>query len=280
MKTINKYLMCAVAGACLLTPVFAETIWIDDDFSTGDGDNIAGWKAIKSDQVDAYAWVIGDGKLNLLTNNKSWNGSGRTNNLGTYSDVAGTSFTMSTDMIINDETTAPGAGSWISANTRLGFSFLGSNNSNPWASTLNNTSYYAILRGNGNLVIGQVNAAAYTELATSTTGFGNLVMGTVSYTMTLDGIYNDLGGLDLTFSVENNAGDSHSVSYSVDTTPYAGQYFGYFTWQGDNHDGGNTRLNLDFDYFRLAEYTVIPEPSTIALLGVGAGLLFFLRRRK
>jgi len=95
-----------------------------------------------------------------------------------------------------------------------------------------------------------------------------------TYTMRLDGVYSG-STLVMTLSLYNASGAQIGASATAtDTSPLAGTYFGYRNRMGLS--GGS--LNANFDNFSV---TAVPEPGTVTMLALGAGVVLYgLRRRK
>ncbi|MDR1191977.1 MAG: PEP-CTERM sorting domain-containing protein [Verrucomicrobiales bacterium] len=123
----------------------------------------------------------------------------------------------------------------------------------------------------------------FSEISRSTL-FGALSTGAI-YNASLAGTYTD-NQWALTFTITQTDGDSAdtnigktaSLTALLDAN-YNGNYFGFGDWYHADYNGNGTALTVNIDNFYLGVLP-IPEPSTWLMVGVGAGLLFFLRRRK
>lgn len=163
-------------------------------------------------------------------------------------------FTLTTSFIIR---------SYVGANTTFGFAALGN-------STALSSFYLADVQGNGTMRLYRINSGGNTALTSTTFAGGTLQTG-VEYTLTLDGTYNDLGDLTLDLLLS-----SPTLSTSINSTllaanVYQGRYFGL----RDRSSGAGSRLDVDF-----LGLSIVPEPATLALLGLGAAATVALRRRR
>ena len=101
-----------------------------------------------------------------------------------------------------------------------------------------------------------------------------------SYLLDVKGTYDVSGNLTAVFTVSDvaNASDMNSYTFTdgpaggnTSTVPRTGSYFGLYTSMGA---GAGNSMTVDFDNF-----TVVPEPSSLALTALGALSLAGLRRR-
>jgi hypothetical protein len=130
-----------------------------------------------------------------------------------------------------------------------------------------------------NIATGATNNIRIVEIASGTgTVTTQVDQGTVSignvYTMTLTGTYADTNAdtikdLILSLTVTGTGMSGTPVTWTDTAGVKTGTYFGF------RNRTASTDINVDFD-----NLSVVPEPSTYALVAGGIAFLAFLRRRK
>ncbi|HTS19550.1 MAG TPA: PEP-CTERM sorting domain-containing protein [Verrucomicrobiae bacterium] len=106
---------------------------------------------------------------------------------------------------------------------------------------------------------------------TTTSVFNAAIALNTPYTMTLSGTYDASGDLTLLFSVSNGATTTSISDQIAAASVLTGDYFGY---RDSAANGGGT---LQFDNYALS---VVPEPSTLALVGLAGGLIALISRKR
>ena len=143
----------------------------------------------------------------------------------------------------------------------------------------NNTGYFAYVNNGGKLTLGKYvgNATlrAGRQYFTRDADVGFTLEQGVAYTMSLTGIYSSANVINLTFSISDGI-STYSLSAIPDVI-YEGLNFGLINVQGSTPQQASSLL---INYYDFSVFSAIPEPSTYVLLGLGASLLMFLRRRK
>ncbi|MDR1191558.1 MAG: PEP-CTERM sorting domain-containing protein [Verrucomicrobiales bacterium] len=282
MKTIKQILMGAIVGAVMVVTSQAATlIYYETDFSNiplGEqpmAPNANGWVKQQAG-IDSIAnsgsctWIatdLGDSNIVLRNTFRTQFGSAVESLARNVSSAVGNDFTVSTSFTLN----------YASGQYALGLAGLvGQDGNIPNNAYEANAGYFASVSNAGVITIGYYskgfsNGGNRTTLDTLVTGVA--LTANTDYTLSLTGRYNeDKTSLELTFAFFNNM---DTYSFAITTSQlYAGNNFAILNY----NNAVNSNLQLDYHYFGVTE--AIPEPSTIALLGVGAGLLFFLRRRK
>lgn len=211
-----------------------------------------------------------------LANSSSTSSSTQISTLNFSPPIAGNNFTQSVDFNLTTFT-AGGTGSGNGNTTRVGFGVLG-------ASANFSTSYYLadfVVAGNvsspaagsrvGDIRLLEISGDG--QINSTSSAQSNLaVNGTDNYRMTLVGIYSG-GGLTLNYSVTNLT-TSASVSVNgIDSSPLTGANLGFRNSIG-TIGGATGALDVNFDNF-----SIVPEPSSAVLLGLG-GVLLIVRRRR
>lgn len=131
----------------------------------------------------------------------------------------------------------------------------------------------------GNLLAQQGNWTGLTNnVAKGTTGYASGTQYTNTWTIVRDGS----GNLDVTLTMAggNIGGTGLITDYYVDTSPStdgAGYTFDTFGVRPSN--AAQAAASLDSNYFEV-DFITVPEPSTIALVVAGLGLMLGLIRRR
>jgi len=178
-------------------------------------------------------------------------------------------------------------GSGISRTTGQGFKLTSTFSGTSGSGQYENTGFFFMNSSNGNTsgprllfnmgsnLPGTLEFAGVTGISNGTLGeatFNNLQAQNAIYTLTLTGIFNAGGVLNLTATLTNNIDSSVVTSTSTLSSP-AGNYFGIRTASG----GENSPTASATHYSYVLES--IPEPSHALLLAAG-GLGMLARRRR
>lgn len=191
-------------------------------------------------------------------------------------DAEGEPFTLETQFTVQQ------TGTINSNGATLGFGLFASSSS---FSGTNPNSYYLadFLYGHSaGTDVGRLRILSLGDAAgfTSSTGFADANTGTsllaivtgVTYTLRLEGTY--VGStLNMTFGLFDATGTTQigSSATAADTSPLTGDFFGYRNRIGL---GGGTSI-IDFD-----NYSIVPEPSAVAMLLGGFGMLIGFQRSR
>ena len=131
--------------------------------------------------------------------------------------------------------------------------------------------------GAGKLSLGEIGATG-TAVADSSTGTLTAVNG-LTGTITFTGTYNNLGHLTLNGTLVSGA--TTLTVTATDTSPLAGTLFGYRSALNAQlpSAGAAQQTSLDVRYDNFTSATV-PEPGSLAAVGLGATALLARRRRR
>lgn len=184
------------------------------------------------------------------------------------------SFSETTSFVCADTNVAAGAFS-LSA----GLAALGSANTfGRYTSSLYYMGQVEVGKGSGNSnPIGTMYLQSFTTSGSggvnlTTTSVFNVSMSlNTTYYMTLAGTYDASGDLTLNFSVSDGTTTTTMSDQIAAASVLTGNYFGY---RDSAANGGGT---LDFDNYSVA---IVPEPSTLALVGLAGGLMAFVSRKR
>jgi hypothetical protein len=273
--SIKASLLAAGLGLTAMQSSDAAVIPYTNDFS-GTGSNVA----FPNESPDAE-WTMGSGTYNYSSNNTSSSTSQSTASVS-LTNIGSTSFTMETQFTISS------TGTVNSNATTIGMGFLGltsdfSGTVTPTPSTAfyladwqtgstgSNTGQLRIVSVGESAGFSGVNATVDTNPGSSSLAI-NL---DTTYVMRLVATYTSATSLSMTVGIFNTSGTQIGTSATAtDSSALAGTYFGYRNRLGIS--GGT--FNAAFDNFSVAP---VPEPGTVALLGLGAGAtLLMLRRRQ
>jgi PEP-CTERM putative exosortase interaction domain len=255
-----------VAGIVLTAlPSLATAASYTNNFS-GSGSNTA----FSAEGVDAN-WTVSGGVYQFSTNSTAI--AADTASVP-VPGVAGSSFTIETQFNVSSLGNVNGNG------VTLGFGVLGASTGFGGAA---GSSYYladwqvATTGTAGNLrILSQGDPNGFTNAAVNVddnAGSAGLAINlNTTYTLRLVGTYVGTT-LNMTLGVfDANGIQIGSSATASDTSPLTGENFGYRNRVGL---GGGT-FTADFDNFSIMP---VPEPSSVVLLGLGASMAAFVRRR-
>lgn len=169
--------------------------------------------------------------------------------------AVGNNFTFSTTVNVTDD----------SNSAFFGMVFL-SNSASPGS----NSFYYADL-SDGLLRINKLNTTTTFGTNGSVTQATTLSLNTTdTLTMSIAGVYDGAGALNLTFTVSN--GTTTSILTATDTNPYtmSDPYFGYRLRTPTA--GDSLSVNID-------NFSIVPEPTSLLLAAMGLMTLVWRARR-
>lgn len=169
--------------------------------------------------------------------------------------------------------------------TSMAFSLLAATNlSTPGADpaqgqTSNITGgYYSLSLNYLTQTIALTKSGAAIGTATGTTNSTWFSTSATFLTFTLAGVYSDSGTIDLIGTITDGT-DTYTITATDSTAILSGNAFGYRSEKngnGNTANGTQSQFTTQSDFFSL---TVVPEPSGIALLSLGALPLLARRRR-
>jgi hypothetical protein len=211
-------------------------------------------------------------------------------NASTYNSSFLTEFVM--DRSVGKSYTITGTLNWVDGdpdtNNRFGMYFFGDNNTVPNENELGalgliyNADDGDVAPADSNddddlgWLVGIDQSPVDSVLRTQTLvpSAGDLIGSEFTFTTQIDFV--DVSGdTYINLSATMNAGGEDTLlSTQVLASDYTGDYFGFVTRARDNSGAG---LPWTVDY---TTFNAIPEPSTLALLGVALGFIAMFRRRK
>lgn len=127
-------------------------------------------------------------------------------------------------------------------------------------------------------LLGGVNGTQNTSATLSGVTGADLIGQTLTYSADVDFVGTDIN-IDFTLSAPVNS-YSQTISATVAAADYTGDFFGFGS-RGRQRSTTPGVNDIPFVYeAKSFDVSVIPEPSTLALLGAAAGMLHLLRRRR
>jgi hypothetical protein len=292
--TISKTILGIVAMLTLCLPMsvmgtmlpFSEDF--DDDIGTPPSEQGENWTESTGtdNSAGSASWSLVDsgGGDDVYRASLGWDysvnatyGVASATSSASISDVAGSDFKITHTFSLNSFD-----GSAENDRLRLSTRFLGDNSDLTGKGI--NLTYFAAFEGNSNDGKLRFNSNDGSSADVGTPSAGTLArsIGT-TYTITITGTYTtpgDLSTLTLDGSLTDGS-DTITASFSdADGTEFSGSYFGFLNQvdvPSTRADDTDTAITVDIDHETLV---VIPEPSTLALIGLAfVGACFFRRLR-
>lgn len=263
-------LLAATLGLAAMGTPQAAVIPYTNDFS-GSGSNVA----FPNQTVSANStWSVTGGSYVYSSTNTSWpvgNASLPLTNMGTSPFVVETQFTVSSLGSFNANGITVGLGLFGSD---AAFTGLASANSYYLADWTLATTSTGVTPGQFRLIaLGDGSGYTSTSTVIDTNPDANIAVTLgATYTMRLEGSYSGTT-LNMTFSLLNSTGNVLGTVTASDTSPLTGTNFGYRNRSGLS--GG--AFTTSFDSYSV---TPVPEPGTVALLGLGLGTALLIMRRR